>query len=193
MQSAIWMRIVSRRGFVSGQCGLIGPYVVSELERQGHTVAGFDLVDGQDIRDPDAVIAALEDCTAAIHLAAADDPQPAEVIVDTNVLGALNVLRGSIVQGVQRVVTSNVDALGIFMSEAPPDYLPLDDSHPPARALPTGLPRGGSTRKTWRAPFLPPVSAHYLPRVTRVFSWPPATSTPMSTPVVPWPPGFIPR
>jgi nucleoside-diphosphate-sugar epimerase len=130
---------MSRRVLVTGQRGLIGPYVVAELERQGHTHVGFDLLDGQDIRDPTALAASMSDCDAVIHLAAADDPLPAEVIVDSIVVGTMNLLSLAVAQGCQRVVmASSVDALGIFMSEAPPDYLPINDEHPARPGTPYG-------------------------------------------------------
>jgi nucleoside-diphosphate-sugar epimerase len=124
---------------VTGHRGLIGPYVIAELERQGHTPVGFDLLDGQDVRDPTALAASLPGCDAIIHLAAADDPLPAEVIVDSLVTGTKNLLDLAVAQGCRRVViASSVDALGIFMSEAPPDYLPIDDEHPARPGTPYG-------------------------------------------------------
>jgi len=124
---------------VTGHRGLVGPYVVSELERQGYAVVGFDLADGLDVRDLDALCLSMRDCDAVIHLAAADDPSPAEDIVDTILLGTKNVLDAAIVNGVKRVVlASSVDALGIFMGEAPPKYLPIDDAHPAEPHTPYG-------------------------------------------------------
>jgi nucleoside-diphosphate-sugar epimerase len=124
---------------VTGQRGLIGPYVVAELERQGQRAVGFDLEDGMDIRDPSTLAAALTGCDAVIHLAAADDPLPAEVIVDTIVVGTKTLLDVAVAARCDRVViASSVDALGIFMGEAPPDYLPLDDAHPARPGSPYG-------------------------------------------------------
>jgi UDP-glucose 4-epimerase len=130
---------------VTGQRGLIGPAVVLELERQGHSAVGFDISDGQDVRDPQALSASLAGCDAVIHLAAADDPLPAEEIVDTIVVGTKTLLDLTIDSQCRRVViASSVDALGIFMGEAPPAYLPIDDAHP---ARP-GTPYGAAKRAT---------------------------------------------
>jgi UDP-glucose 4-epimerase len=127
------------RVLVTGQRGLVGRYVVRELERQEHSVVGFDIQDGHDVRDPAGLAAAMSGCDAVIHLAAADDPLPAEVIVDTNVVGTKNLLDVAVAQGCRRVViASSVDALGIFMSERPPDYLPIDDAHPARPSTPYG-------------------------------------------------------
>lgn len=129
---------------VTGQRGLIGLYVVAELERQGHIPVGFDLQDGQDVRDRTALAASLSGCDAVIHLAAADDPLPAEVIVDSIVVGTMNLLDLAVAQGCHRVViASSVDALGIFMSKAPPDYLPIDDAHPARPGTPYGAAKRG--------------------------------------------------
>jgi UDP-glucose 4-epimerase len=127
---------------VTGQRGLVGSYVLLELERQGHSVVGFDLQDGCDVRDPAALAAAMAGCDAVIHLAAADDPLPAEVIVDTIVVGTKNLLDLAAAQGFPRVViASSVDGLGILMGEAPPDYLPIDDAHPARPGTPYGAAR----------------------------------------------------
>ncbi len=130
---------MSRKVLVTGHRGLVGRYVVAELERQGHDVVGFDLADGLDILDLDTLCRSMQHCDAVIHLAAADDPLPAEDIVTTIVLGTKNVLDASIASGVERVVlASSVDALGIFMGEAPPTYLPIDDAHPAEPHTPYG-------------------------------------------------------
>jgi nucleoside-diphosphate-sugar epimerase len=127
------------RAFVTGQRGLVGAYVVDELRRQGHSVVGFDLVDGHDVLDGAAVSESMTGCEIAIHLAAADTPLPAEQIVETNVVGAKNVLDAAVSLGLRRVVLlSSVDALGIFMGEAPPAYLPIDDAHPARPTTPYG-------------------------------------------------------
>jgi nucleoside-diphosphate-sugar epimerase len=124
---------------VTGHRGLIGPYVVAELERQGHVAVGFDLTDGLDVRELDALCDAAQGCDFIVHLAAADDPLPADSIVDTILIGTKNVLDAAIISGVERVViASSVDALGIFMGEAPPKYLPIDDPHPAEPLTPYG-------------------------------------------------------
>jgi UDP-glucose 4-epimerase len=130
---------VSCRVLVTGEHGLIGSYVADELGRQGHSVVGFDLANGFDVREPAAVAEAVSGCDAVIHLAAADTPLPAEVIVDTNLIGTKNVLDAAVATGVRRVViASSVDAVGIFLGEAPPDYLPLDDAHSARPTTPYG-------------------------------------------------------
>ena len=81
----------------------------------------------------------MSGCNVVVYLAAADDPLPPEEIVDTNLIGTKNVLDAALANGVRRVViASSVDVLGVFMGEAPPDYLPIDDAHPTHPTTPYG-------------------------------------------------------
>lgn len=133
------------RVLVTGHRGLIGRATTAELTARGHTVVGFDLVDGDDIHDTVAVDRAIQNCEAVVHLAALDEPVadpadahlgPASVgtdaqVLETNVVGTSNVLRAAEKHPVSRVVLmSSVDVLGCFDGTQPPNYLPLDDNHP---------------------------------------------------------------
>lgn len=132
---------------VTGAQGMLGSRIMRRLVEVGDEPVGFDMVDGQDVRDLDALVEAVRGCNAAIHLAAADVPQPADMIVETNVLGGANIIRSCVDTGVRRlVIASSVEAVGIFMGEAPPQYLPIDDGHP---ATPTS-PYGASKRAVER-------------------------------------------
>lgn len=83
------------RVLVTGHRGLIGRATTAELTARGHTVVGFDLVDGDDIHDTVAVDRAIQNCEAVVHLAALDEPVadpadahlgPASVGTDAQVL-----------------------------------------------------------------------------------------------------------
>jgi UDP-glucose 4-epimerase len=126
---------------------MVGTRVMRRLLGVGHSARGFDLIDGEDVRDLDALAEAVRGGDAVIHLAAADVPLPADVMVETNVVGGANVIQVCVEAGVRRlVIASSVEALGIFMGEAPPQYLPIDDDH---QASPT-TPYGASKRAVER-------------------------------------------
>lgn len=127
---------------VTGNKGRIGSVIERQLLGQGHTVVGFDRADGSDIRDGQAVRTAAQGCDAVIHLASLlgrpdDDPDETMAV---GVLGTWHVLMAAKEQQMQRVVYfSSVNALGIFMGEKEPDYLPIDDAHPPRPGRPYGI------------------------------------------------------
>lgn len=135
------------RVLVTGHRGMIGRVVLRALVAEGHRVAGFDRRDGQDVLDRGAVDRAVEGCGAVVHLAALQDPRPGEhdapahtavpgldaarAVVEVNAMGSQHVMKACLLLGVPRlVVTSSVNALGVFMGQAMPDFLPIDDQHP---------------------------------------------------------------
>jgi UDP-glucose 4-epimerase len=119
------------RVLVTGNKGLIGPYVEAALTAAGHGVVGFDVATGDNIRNSAAVTAAATDCDAIVHLAALLPPDPdGSEIMATNVVGTWNVLQAAKGHGINRIVYfSSVNALGIFLGDRKPDYLPIDDRH----------------------------------------------------------------
>lgn len=132
------------RVLVTGDRGMIGRVLSAHLHAQGDCVVGFDRVDGYDVLDRAALRAAAAGCDAIVHLAAVDAPPDGpsapiaaagsaspEEIMTVNALGTGFVLSVATGAGVRRVVfMSSVDALGIFLGERVPDYLPIDDAHP---------------------------------------------------------------
>ncbi|MEX1021351.1 MAG: NAD(P)-dependent oxidoreductase [Litorilinea sp.] len=121
------------RVFVTGNQGRIGSVIQQQLEGAGHEVVGFDIATGDDICDGAAVRAAAQGCDATIHLAsllgrAEDDP---DETMDVGLQGTWHVLQAAQENQMQRVVYfSSVNALGVFMGQAAPDYFPIDDEHP---------------------------------------------------------------
>ena len=130
------------RVFVTGNQGRIGSVIESQLKEAGHTVIGFDRRSGNDILDGQAVRAAAQGCDAVIHLASLlgsprDDP---DETMQIGLQGTWHVLQAAQAAGVQRVVYfSSVNALGIFMGQAAPDYFPIDDDHPARPRSPYGI------------------------------------------------------
>ncbi len=121
------------RVFVTGSQGRIGRYVQAQLEEVGHTVVGFDQVSGDEIRDPAAVRAGAQGCDAIIHMAAmlADPKDDPNAVMHVNLQGTWHVLTAAETLNIRRVVTfSSVNAMGIFIGESLPDYLPIDEDHP---------------------------------------------------------------
>ena len=126
---------------MTGHRGLIGRAVQERLSEDGLDVRGFDLEDGDDIRNGEAVERAARDCAFVVHLAAklGREGDTADEISDVNLLGTENVLRAAERTGAQRVVfASSVDVLGVFKGEREPDYLPLDDDHSCRPSTPYG-------------------------------------------------------
>jgi nucleoside-diphosphate-sugar epimerase len=128
------------RVLLTGDRGIVGRPTRVALERDGHTVVGFDLASGDDIRDLAAVRAAAEGCDAIVHLAGipGDREDIPDQVVAVNVSGTWNVLLAAQAHGIGRVVhASSGKALG--MLERDPQYLPIDDAHPGLPARPYGL------------------------------------------------------
>lgn len=121
------------RVFVTGNRGRIGSVIQQQLEAAGHEVVGFDIASGDDICDGAAVRAAAQGCQTVIHLASLlgrrdDDP---DETMRVGLQGTWHVLMAAQEQNMNRVVYfSSVNALGIFMGQAEPDYFPIDDEHP---------------------------------------------------------------
>jgi nucleoside-diphosphate-sugar epimerase len=127
---------------LTGAAGRIGRVVANLLPRDGWTVRGFDLVDGDDLRDAAAVDAATAGCVAVVHAGAIphDTSGTPEEIVATNVLGTWHVLLAAERHRVRRVVTfSSIQVFGCTEGEGEPAYLPLDDDHPLLASRPYGM------------------------------------------------------
>ena len=59
----------SMRVFLTGHKGKIGTSIHRLLLKEGHEIVGFDILDGNDILDANAVERAMADCDSVIHLA----------------------------------------------------------------------------------------------------------------------------
>jgi len=130
------------RVLVTGHLGNIGRVVAEHLERCGHAVAGFDLVEGADLLDLAAVKRAAAGAAAIVHLGALphDSSGSPEQIMAVNVLGTWHVLLAAEAARVARVVHfSSTQALGIAEGERLPDYFPVDDEHPRRAVRPYGV------------------------------------------------------
>ncbi len=121
------------RLLLTGSHGRIGPNVEAVLRERGHEIVPFDAALGDDVRDGAAVRRAARGCDAAVHMAAVsmDGRSDPDTLMATNVLGSWHVLAAAAEERMRRVVVlSSVNALGVFLGQGRPDYLPIDDAHP---------------------------------------------------------------
>jgi UDP-glucose 4-epimerase len=130
------------RIMVTGHCGKVGATVAENLRGLGHTISGFDVVEGADLLDLAAVKRSAAGCGAIVHLGAIahDTAGSPEQIMAVNVLGTWHVLLAAEEAGISRVVYfSSAQVFGIADGERFPDYFPVDDVHPRRAMRPYGL------------------------------------------------------
>jgi nucleoside-diphosphate-sugar epimerase len=131
-----------KRVLLTGSSGLVGRAAGPALEAAGWEVRPFDMVRGDDLRDPEAVHAAVAGCSMVVHAGAIphDSKGPPADIMATNVLGTWHVLEAAEANGVERVVYfSSAQVFGCAEGEGEPVYTPVDDDHPLLAARPYGL------------------------------------------------------
>jgi UDP-glucose 4-epimerase len=130
------------RVLLTGSSGGVGRVASGALSAVGWSVRPFDLADGNDLRDPRAVLDAMTGCDAVVHAGAlAHDSagSPADIVA-TNVLGTWHVLVAAEEYGVSRVVSfSSAQVFGFAEGEGTPAYLPVDDDHPVRATRPYGM------------------------------------------------------
>lgn len=124
---------------VTGGGGLLGRHVVDAL-LPDHAVEVLDIrrpvqdvvFRPVDLRDLEAVRAAVRGHDRVVHLAAIDDgtPVPEQRYMEVNVQGSWNLLHACEEAGVAKVVIASSSAAFGFNPRNPPDYLPIDEAHP---------------------------------------------------------------
>lgn len=127
---------------LTGSSGGVGRAARPALEVAGWTVRPFDIAEGHDLRDSQAVFDAVQGCDAVVHAGALahDTAGSPNDIVATNVLGTWHVLTAAETQRVSRVVYfSSGQVFGFAEGEGTPAYLPVDDAHPLSASRPYGM------------------------------------------------------
>jgi nucleoside-diphosphate-sugar epimerase len=131
---------------VTGGTGLLGSHVMRRLHGRAALTAvdikpphesdrGLAAFVNASITDYDAMRAAFTGKDAVVHLAAIPNPREAAagVTFNNNVQGAWTVLQAAEDAGVRRVVVASSDSVFGFSynpPDWPPQYLPVDESHP---------------------------------------------------------------
>lgn len=118
------------RILVTGGAGFLGSHVAEELRTRGYSVKIFDIWANpmQDIRNPWAVLEAVKDVDAVMHLAA--EPyipyggQDPTLFVETNINGSLNVLNACVQRDLRILVWSSSEVYGTSKTDK------MDEDHP---------------------------------------------------------------
>ena len=133
-----------KRIVVTGGSGRLGQFVIRELLAHRYEVLSLDRVPPReklcpswlaDLRHSGDLFEALKNAYGIIHLGAYQAPNlaPDAETFGNNVTSTYNVLRAAADSGVKKVViASSTAAFGFIYAKNlwPPDYLPLDESHP---------------------------------------------------------------
>lgn len=111
---------MGKKVLVTGACGFLGKYVVSELHGAGYEIGEFDLEKGNDILNAQEVENACRGKDVVVHLAAAlDEALPYERLYAINVKGTENVLEACAKCNVKRLIfASTVGVMGNIPREA---------------------------------------------------------------------------
>lgn len=116
---------------VTGGAGFLGSHVCNELRARGYCVKIFDIWENpmQDIRNPWAVIHAMEEVDAVMHLAAEPyipyGSQDPTLFVETNINGTLNILNAAVKYNLRLVTWSSSEVYGTAQSKEP-----MGEDHP---------------------------------------------------------------
>lgn len=155
---------MAERVAVTGGAGWIGSWVVRELKEHGYDVVVLDrnrppeetnsrgvppAVPGVRYRignheDLGNVVEAFQGCSAAIHLSAIPSPgtYPNTDVFRTNVMGTFNACEAAALLGLRALaIASSINTLGFGYRthEFPPQFVPVDETHPNIPQDPYGL------------------------------------------------------
>jgi nucleoside-diphosphate-sugar epimerase len=129
---------------VTGGAGKVGREAVAALRRAGHSTAVWDLNPGRgglkvDCADFGQVFGAMSGsdparraADAVVHLAGIPAPglTPDHVVFQVNTMSTYNVFSAAMRLGIKRVVWASSETILGLPFDTPPDFAPLDESHP---------------------------------------------------------------
>lgn len=118
---------------LTGDRGLVGRRLRRSLQRLGWRVIGFDLRDGRDVTDSDALRKAAAQARVTVHCAVLQLGRSDSLaeMMRVNAEGTENVLRAAEEAGHSRVIAfSSVHVFGVFDGERAPVGFPIGDSAP---------------------------------------------------------------
>jgi nucleoside-diphosphate-sugar epimerase len=98
---------------VTGHRGTIGRALLRTAQHK-YSFRGFDVLDGDDILDYDAVLSAVTGCRSVVHLAAIARPidsRPFDDYLRHNVIGTYHVARAAADTGVRRLILASTVAV----------------------------------------------------------------------------------
>lgn len=115
--------------FITGHLGFVGKHTVKHLLALGHKVVGYDITEGNDIRDYDRLLKMIESGMKVLHLAAVStfwgaDNDPINAFI-TNALGTKNIIQAAKAKGAERVVYASTGS--VYMPIVEPS--PLTENH----------------------------------------------------------------
>lgn len=88
---------------VTGSEGFVGKLLANELKKQGHTIIGFDLANGDDILEKKQLIKKMKNVDGVFHLAAIIDNENKD-LKKINVEGTKNVVSAAVDSRVKKFV-----------------------------------------------------------------------------------------
>lgn len=102
----------NKKFLVTGGEGFIGSHLVTELSKN-NDVTSFDIKSGKDILNYDLLKKEMKNVDYVFHLAALLDPNKEDVVklIETNVVGTLNVLKASLENSVKKLVFASSAAV----------------------------------------------------------------------------------
>ena len=138
---------------VTGATGQAGSWTADHFANSGHDVLGLDLNRPRnppdtiefrpiDVTDYGSVLEQFLDTRpdAVIHYAGLrSDRGTGSAVFRTNVEGTYNVLDAAGRVGADVIWASSEAAYGRWLSDNPPEYLPIDEAHPTRPSRPYGL------------------------------------------------------
>ncbi len=109
---------------ITGHLGFVGKPTMKRLTDLGHKVIGYDIIEGNDIRDYDRLLEMIEPGMKILHLAAVStflgaDNDPIKAFA-TNALGTKNIMQAAKAKGAERVVYASTGSVYMPIIEEPP-------------------------------------------------------------------------